>query len=114
MDKDTKRTRRSEWDTPTPSGGKRGDYDYTEKDRSVRSIYQSERRRQDDRRANRNRRPEDTVRSLRDDPVPHFQDDNERLEWEEEQKMLDREWYDNDGGYDDEYNPFAKVVTFWA
>ena len=43
--------------------------------------------------------------------MPHFQDDNERLEWEADQKMLDREWYDNDGGYDDEYNPFAKVCN---
>lgn len=40
---------------------------------------------------------------------PAFLSESERLEWEQEQKQLDREWYENDGVYDDEYNPFAKV-----
>ena len=30
----------------------------------------------------------------------------ERDLWEEEQKRLDREWYNIDEGYDDENNPF--------
>ncbi|CAH1163774.1 unnamed protein product [Phaedon cochleariae] len=33
----------------------------------------------------------------------------DRQNWEEEQKRLDREWYNMDEGYDDENNPFAGV-----
>lgn len=33
--------------------------------------------------------------------------EEERLQWEEEQKRLDREWYSMDQGYDDTNNPFA-------
>ncbi|CAG9835051.1 unnamed protein product, partial [Diabrotica balteata] len=33
----------------------------------------------------------------------------DRENWEEEQKRLDREWYNMDEGYDDENNPFANV-----
>nr|XP_023024315.1 pre-mRNA-splicing factor ATP-dependent RNA helicase PRP16 isoform X1 [Leptinotarsa decemlineata] len=33
----------------------------------------------------------------------------EREHWEEEQKRLDREWYNLDEGYDNEQNPFAGV-----
>lgn len=33
----------------------------------------------------------------------------ERENWEEEQKRLDREWYNMDEGYDDENNPFSTV-----
>lgn len=32
------------------------------------------------------------------------------MEWEEEQKRLDRAWYDYDGGYDETNNPFANVT----
>jgi hypothetical protein len=31
-----------------------------------------------------------------------FKSEEDRLEWEEEQKRLDREWYGLDEGYDDE------------
>ncbi|VDL77599.1 unnamed protein product [Nippostrongylus brasiliensis] len=49
-------------------------------------------------------------RSTREEKtLPAFRDDAEREQWEAEQKIIDREWYDNDGVYDDEYNPFAKV-----
>ncbi|CAG0909316.1 unnamed protein product, partial [Cyprideis torosa] len=30
-------------------------------------------------------------------------------DWEEEEKRLDREWYQMDAGYDDTHNPFADV-----
>ncbi|KAJ8932077.1 hypothetical protein NQ314_014979 [Rhamnusium bicolor] len=33
----------------------------------------------------------------------------ERENWEEEQKRLDREWYNMDEGYDDAHNPFSSV-----
>lgn len=36
-----------------------------------------------------------------------FKSEEDRLEWEEEQKRLDREWYGLDEGYDDEHNPFS-------
>ena len=41
---------------------------------------------------------------------PNFETEEERLEWEAEQKQIEREWYDNeDNAFDEEYNPFAKV-----
>lgn len=36
-----------------------------------------------------------------------WNNDEERDLWEEEQRRLDREWYNIDEGYDDENNPFA-------
>lgn len=36
-----------------------------------------------------------------------FKSEEDRLEWEAEQKRLDREWYGLDEGYDDENNPFS-------
>lgn len=40
---------------------------------------------------------------------PSFKDEGERDQWEREQYQLDREWYENDQGYNDEFNPFANV-----
>ena len=36
-----------------------------------------------------------------------FSDEEDKEEWEEEQKRLDREWYGLDEGYDDDHNPFS-------
>lgn len=36
-----------------------------------------------------------------------FRSEEERNQWEEEQRRLDREWYGMDEGYDDEHNPFS-------
>lgn len=36
-------------------------------------------------------------------------DDGDRSRWEEEQRNLDRAWYDLDAGYDEYTNPFAQV-----
>ena len=36
-----------------------------------------------------------------------FANDEDREEWEEEQKRLDREWYGLDEGYDESNNPFS-------
>ena len=33
--------------------------------------------------------------------------ESERLEWEEDQKKVDRQWYNLDEGYDETQNPFA-------
>lgn len=59
------------------------------------------------------RHPKDTIRSVKEerDVVPEFRDAFERAEWELEQQKLDREWYDNDQGYDEENNPFAQVSS---
>ena len=38
---------------------------------------------------------------------PEFDNDENREEWEAEQKRLDREWYGLDDGYDETHNPFA-------
>lgn len=36
-----------------------------------------------------------------------FENEDDREDWEQEQKRLDREWYGLDEGYDDEHNPFS-------
>ena len=36
-----------------------------------------------------------------------FASEEERRQWDEEQKRLDREWYSMDQGYDDSSNPFS-------
>ncbi|XP_076046132.1 ATP-dependent RNA helicase l(1)G0007 [Oratosquilla oratoria] len=38
-----------------------------------------------------------------------FENDEERERWQEEEKRLDRQWYDMDQGYDDTNNPFSDV-----
>lgn len=35
-----------------------------------------------------------------------------RAEWDEEQKRLDRSWYDNDGARDSEYDPFQDQLEY--
>ncbi|XP_062584815.1 pre-mRNA-splicing factor ATP-dependent RNA helicase PRP16-like [Saccostrea cucullata] len=37
--------------------------------------------------------------------------EEERENWEEEQKRLDREWYGLDEGYDDDHNPFSGMSS---
>ncbi|KAH9495949.1 Pre-mRNA-splicing factor ATP-dependent RNA helicase PRP16 [Bulinus truncatus] len=39
--------------------------------------------------------------------VLEFESEEDRQDWENEQKRLDREWYNLDEGYDDEHNPFS-------
>ena len=36
-----------------------------------------------------------------------FETEEDKEDWEEEQKRLDREWYGMDEGYDNEHNPFS-------
>ncbi|EGT33582.1 CBN-MOG-1 protein [Caenorhabditis brenneri] len=101
--------KKNSWDMPTPRGDRDRKRDW-DSERSVSSAWRSERRRMDDDKRRRYIRPEDSVRSIKDEKAePTFHDDEERAQWEEEQKNLDREWYDNEGAFDDEYNPFNKV-----
>jgi pre-mRNA-splicing factor ATP-dependent RNA helicase DHX38/PRP16 len=46
--------------------------------------------------------------------APDFETDEDRAEWEEEQKRLDREWYSMDEGYDDTHNPFSNTSQAYA
>ncbi|CAJ0941256.1 unnamed protein product, partial [Mesorhabditis belari] len=105
LDTDKNRRVKSSWDTPTPGRAGKDARDYSE--RTLEKLYESARRQRED----KHRRPiEESIRSVKDGPgEPQFTSESERIEWENEQKQLDREWYDNDGAYDDEYNPFAKV-----
>lgn len=36
-----------------------------------------------------------------------FTNDEDKEDWEAEQKRLDREWYGLDEGYDEDHNPFS-------
>ncbi|XP_019863737.1 PREDICTED: pre-mRNA-splicing factor ATP-dependent RNA helicase PRP16-like, partial [Amphimedon queenslandica] len=44
-----------------------------------------------------------------DDDDIKFSSMEDRIEWEDEQKRMDRAWYDLDSGYDDTNNPFANI-----
>lgn len=108
-DDDDRPVPKSSWDTPSPktlSSSRRGD-----SERSVSSIWRSERRhREEEERRRKGVKGEETVRSIKEEGFePAFHDAAERAQWEAEQKIIDREWYDNDGAYDEEYNPFTKV-----
>lgn len=95
----------SSWDLPTPSShaSRRGEGDWSYRSSSARS-----------------RKPESTPL-----PTPSFKYNQwmrrrgaedqgemsaeERLRYEEEERRLDRQWYDMDQGYDDTTHPFADV-----
>lgn len=38
-----------------------------------------------------------------------WENEEDKELWEDEQKRLDREWYQMDEGYDDIHNPFSSV-----
>jgi len=50
--------------------------------------------------------PKDTGRPGKENTL-EFDTEEDRQEWEKEQRRLDREWYNLDEGYDDESNPFS-------
>ncbi|ALC49886.1 l-1-G0007 [Drosophila busckii] len=100
-------TRKSDWDFPTPRSTGSG---YGTGDWSARSRSQSR----------RSGNADDTTRATpahrynqwahdrkRSGATPWTGDAESRDLWEEEQKRLDREWYNIDEGYDDENNPFG-------
>ncbi|XP_034251068.1 pre-mRNA-splicing factor ATP-dependent RNA helicase PRP16 [Thrips palmi] len=111
--------RRSSWDLPTPKVHKSSDSDWSER---------SHRRRTD--RPDRKDRADETPRPTpahkfntwakdrkktgatpsigKDDGIQWAQDEDKAL-WEEEQKRLDREWYNIDDGFDDTQNPFSNL-----
>ncbi|XP_030567344.1 pre-mRNA-splicing factor ATP-dependent RNA helicase PRP16 [Drosophila novamexicana] len=98
--------RKSDWDFPTPRGAGSG---YGTGDWSDRGNSRS-----------RSFNADDTARATpahrynqwahdrkRSGATPWTGDAESRDLWEEEQRRLDREWYNIDEGYDDENNPFG-------
>ncbi|CAG9766149.1 unnamed protein product [Ceutorhynchus assimilis] len=134
-DEDDPPTKKSSWDFPTPNVYKR--YDGSWSDRSSRSNLEgSESSRRNDKNwidwKSSRKFVDDSVRAtpahkynawmkdrkrtgatpgLGKDGKEHVKWDatEERENWEEEQKRLDREWYNMGEGYDDENNPFSSV-----
>ncbi|CAD5218685.1 unnamed protein product [Bursaphelenchus okinawaensis] len=87
--------KRSDWDAETPVTQVGG--------RSLDSVWREEKNR------NKHRRRENFIEPGTGEAKPSFIDDQERRQWEKEQFQLDREWYENDQGYNDEFNPFSNV-----
>ncbi|KAE9549300.1 hypothetical protein FO519_007481, partial [Halicephalobus sp. NKZ332] len=94
------------WDESKKYGSSRGGWTPRqdlgdEKERSLESAWKSHREKQ------KKARRENNVDDYED--VPKFENDQEKWEWENNNYDLDRQWYENDQGYNDEFNPFAHV-----
>ncbi|KAH1026329.1 pre-mRNA-splicing factor ATP-dependent RNA helicase PRP16 [Dendroctonus ponderosae] len=126
--------KRSTWDFPTPNSYKKEDREWSE--RSAKSRYDAESSRRnekswrdwksgkkpvdDSERATpahkynawmKDRRKTGATPGLEKESESKVKWDatGERSNWEEEQRRLDREWYNMGEGYDDENNPFSSV-----
>lgn len=121
--------KKSSWDFPTPTLYKKEDGSWSE--RSSKSRYGGESSRSH--RDSKSWRYDDSERVTpahkfnawardrkKTGATPGINKENDeqnlkwdktvdREDWEEEQKRLDREWYNMDEGYDDEHNPFSSV-----
>ncbi|GMS91156.1 hypothetical protein PENTCL1PPCAC_13331, partial [Pristionchus entomophagus] len=107
---DTPRQKNS-FDTPSPyvrSGGRKDERDT---ERSLSSVYRSDRKRDEEKKRHKGRGnfTDRSVAPGEDHFRPRFENEDEELAWEQEQKHIEREWYDHESGFDDDYNPFAKV-----
>ncbi|KAF7265584.1 ATP-dependent RNA helicase l(1)G0007 [Rhynchophorus ferrugineus] len=120
-------TKKSSWDFPTPKLYKTDDVSWSERSsrarhsessRSHRDIKQK--RYDDSERVTpahkfnawaKDRKKTGATPGLTNEKDEHLKWDNtvDREDWEEEQKRLDREWYNMDEGYDDENNPFSSI-----
>ena len=103
--------KRSSWDFPTPKDG------IDRSEWSMRSNRKIKENLEDDTPrptpahkynvwANDRKRSGATPQTGKERDQP-WNNEEERDMWEEEQRRLDREWYNIDEGYDDENNPFA-------
>uniref|UniRef100_A0A1A9VNH9 RNA helicase n=1 Tax=Glossina austeni TaxID=7395 RepID=A0A1A9VNH9_GLOAU len=121
--------RNSSWDFPTPktfSNSEKGDWSVRSgasssgvgSDSSSHSRSRRERYHEDDTPrptpahkynawANDRKRSGATPATGRSQRQPWGESEEDRGLWEEEQRRLDREWYNIDEGYDDENNPFS-------
>ncbi|GAB0086524.1 pre-mRNA-splicing factor ATP-dependent RNA helicase PRP16 [Sergentomyia squamirostris] len=120
-DDDRVPSKKSSWDFPTPKSSTEDRSEWSV--RSNRRPWSSRQRPRDETPrvtpahkfnswANDRKRSGATPHSSRDLPTSHHQPwstDEDRELWEEEQKRLDREWYNIDEGYDDEHNPFGST-----
>lgn len=119
-------SRKSAWDYPTPSLYKKeGDWsershqsrkhDYSERDhdrKSKRSKYDDTPRPTPAHRYNswmKDRKRSGATPGVSKDDKVKWDATVDREAWEEEQKRIDREWYNIDEGYDDECNPFSSI-----
>ncbi|XP_017063671.1 pre-mRNA-splicing factor ATP-dependent RNA helicase PRP16 isoform X1 [Drosophila eugracilis] len=96
--------RKSDWDMPTPRR-----HGSQSRDWSVRSGGSRRHGRQDDSaRPTPAHRYNQWAHDRKRSGATPWNEDPESLDlWEEEQRRLDREWYNIDEGYDDENNPFG-------
>lgn len=114
-DDDPTPSRLSTWDLPTPNPRKDDDSIYSEK--RSRNIHDETPRftpfHKYNSWANDRRKTGSTPLESRRDKMP-WGTEEDRYEWEEEQKRLDREWYSMDEGYDDVHNPFSGLSSEYA
>lgn len=115
-DDDDDRTplKKSSWDFPTPKSHSDDRLEW-----SIRSNKKSKRGRSEDETpkftpaykynswASDRKRSGATPQVGKNDDQPWGHNEEDRDLWEEEQRRLDREWYNMDEGYDDENNPFS-------
>ncbi|XP_066259439.1 pre-mRNA-splicing factor ATP-dependent RNA helicase PRP16 [Euwallacea similis] len=114
--------KKSMWDYPTPNVYKKDDGSWSERSSKARSEGESSQRSHrlkvfdESERATpahkynvwmKDRKKTGATPAL--DKEIKWDGTVEREHWEEEQKRLDREWYNMDEGYDDENNPFSSV-----
>ncbi|XP_049819947.1 pre-mRNA-splicing factor ATP-dependent RNA helicase PRP16 isoform X2 [Aethina tumida] len=113
--------KKSSWDFPTPSSYKSGS-DWSERSRRSedRDWYKSARKKYEDDTPRptpahkfnswmKDRKRSGATPGVNKDEPVKWDNTVDREMWEEEQKRLDREWYNMDEGYDDENNPFSSV-----
>ncbi|KYB28330.1 Pre-mRNA-splicing factor ATP-dependent RNA helicase PRP16-like Protein [Tribolium castaneum] len=126
-DDDVGPSKKSSWDFPTPSTYKGSGGDWSERstksrkyDESKRSSRESKRRKYEDESARftpahkynswaKDRKRSGATPMPGKDGVIKWDNTVDRELWEEEQKRIDREWYNMDEGYDDGNNPFSSV-----
>lgn len=107
--------KRSTWDYPTPSS-------YKSREFSERSFHSHDKYKREDETPRvtpahkfnqwvKNRKVTGATPGIsteRDDKLK-WTSNEDKEDWEEEQKRLDREWYNMDEGYDEEHNPFSGI-----
>lgn len=108
-------TKKSAWDYPTPSS-----YESKELQEHSFSYKKKQRNEEDTPRVTPAHRFNQWVRnrkitgatpgiSTERDEKLKWTSGDDKEDWEQEQKRLDREWYNMDEGYDEEHNPFSGV-----
>ncbi|CAL1270973.1 unnamed protein product [Larinioides sclopetarius] len=98
---------KSSWDLPSPAHSDRRSYS------RASSVNPTPVHRYNDWARDRKRSGATPRESARDENIP-WSSEEEKLEWEEEIKRLDREWYSMDEGYDDNHNPFAGMSSSYT